>query len=190
VELAALIAVCVLAAWTFRPGSTESTGMNLTAYQNPVNRLEVAFPPSWHRAQFPMFARSINPRSILALSTFPIPRGSGRGECGMVPSQVREGVGRTGAAVLVSELYVEQPGFGPKLMRQFPRRPVHFRLEAKHELKAPGASREWLFQFTDRGRLLIAAAVLGRDSSAGLRIDVVRILDGLRFGPVRVGRTT
>jgi hypothetical protein len=186
-----MVAVCVLAAWAFRPGSTQSTGMNLTSYQDPVNGLEVAFPSSWQRAQFPMFAPILNPRSILALSTFPIPRGAGRGECGMVPSQVQEGVGRAGAAVLITELYAEQRGFGPKLVRQFPRRPVHFRLAAEHELKTPGDSREWLFQFIDRGRLLIAAVVLGPNASAELRMDVIRVLDGLRFGSVRpAGRTT
>lgn len=108
----------------------------------------------------------------------------------MVPSQVQEGVGRAGAAVLISELYAEQRGFGSKLMRQFPNRPVHFGLAPDHELKAPGTSREWLFQFMDRGRLLIAAVVLGPNASAELRMDVIRVLDGLRFGPVRLGRTT
>ena len=130
-----------------------------------------------------MFARIVNPRSILALSTFPIPRGAGRGECGYVPSQVLDGVGRAGAAVLISELYSEPRGLGPKLMSQFPKRPVHFRLDAEHELKTPGPSREWLVQFMDRGRLSIAAVVLGPDASAALRMDVIRVLKGLRFGP-------
>jgi hypothetical protein len=163
-------------------------GMKLSSYQDPVNRLEVEFPSSWHRAQFPMFARIVNPRSILALSTFPIRRGAGRGECGFVPSQVREGVRRAGGAVLISELYPEARGFGPRLVRRFPKRPVHFRLDVEHELKSPGATREWLFQFMDRGRLLIAAVVLGPDVPAELRVDVIRVLDGLRFDRVRPGR--
>jgi hypothetical protein len=133
-----------------------------------------------------MFARILNPRSILALATFAIPRGAGRGECGVVPSQVLDGVGRGGAAVLITELYRSPGGGIAKLARRTPERPAHFRLDSHDELRTPGTlSQEWLFNFRDSGRLLIGAVVLGPAVSADLRADVVRVLDGLRFDPGR-----
>jgi hypothetical protein len=156
-----------------------------TSYEDEGHGLAVEFPSSWQRAEFPMFARIVNPRSILALSTFAIPHGAGRGECGYVPSQVEEGVGRAGAAVLISELYREPGGIGPKVVRRTPKRSTGFQLAAENELRTPGTpSREWLFNFKDGGRLLTAAVVLGPDVSGGLRADVIRVLDGLRFNPL------
>lgn len=184
-----LVAVCVLAAWALGSGSTETAGMNLSSYRDPVNRLEVAFPSSWQRARFPMFARIVNPRSILALSTFPIPHGAGKGECGYVPSQVQEGVGRAGAAVLIIERYPEPGGVEGKLARRTPARPASFQLHAQDELRTLDTrSREWLFNFTDSGRLLSAAVVIGPDVSTGLRADVIRVLNSLRFGPLAPAR--
>jgi hypothetical protein len=164
--------------------------MKLTSYQDPVNRLEAAFPFSWQRAQFPMFAPIVNPRSILTLSTFAIPRGAGRGECGYFPSQVLAGVDRAGAAVMIYELHRSPGGYGPKLARQTPKRPARFHLDKTHAVQMAGASGEWLFPFKEDGRLLTAAVVLGPNASAELRMDVIRVLDGLRFGPVRPGKTT
>jgi hypothetical protein len=160
-----------------------------TSYEDAGHGLAAEFPSSWQRAAFPMFTRIVNPRSILALSTFAIPRGAGRGECGYVPSQVQEGVGRAGAAVLISELYREPGGIGPKVARRTPERPTRFQLDAEIELRTAGTpSHEWLFNFKDGGRLLTAAVVLGPDVSAGLRANVIRVLDGLRFNPPPPGR--
>jgi hypothetical protein len=164
--------------------------MNLSSYMDSGNRLAVEFPSSWHRAGFPMFAPIVNPRSILTLSTSAIPRGAGRGECGYFPSQVLAGVDRAGAAVMIYELYRSPGGYGPKLVRQTPKRPARFHLDKTHAVKVAGASGEWLFLFKEDGRLLTAAVVLGPNASAELRMDVIRVLDGLQFGPVRPGRTT
>ncbi|HEY6672704.1 MAG TPA: hypothetical protein VIZ91_09420 [Solirubrobacterales bacterium] len=105
-----------------------------------------------------------------------------------MPSQVREGVGRAGAAVLIYELHREPGGVEPNLARRTAARPAGFQLDAQDELRTPDApSREWLFNFRDGGRLLTASVVLGPDVSTGLRVDVVRVLNGLRFRPLAPG---
>jgi hypothetical protein len=166
-------------------GDAASGSGRWASYEDNDHGLAVEIPSSWQRAAFPMFARIVNPRSILAVSTFPIPPGAGHGECGYVPSQVRDGVGRTGAAVLISELYLDSRGAEPKFARRIPARPTGFQLGSEHEQRTAGApSREWLFNFKDGGRLLTAAVVLGPDVSAGIRADVIRVLNGLRFRPM------
>jgi hypothetical protein len=103
----------------------------------------------------------------------------------MVPSQVQYGVGRVGAAVLISERYPEPGGIERKLARRTRPHPGSFQLGAQDELRTPDTpSREWRFNFRDSGRLLSAAVVLGPDVSTGLRADVLRVLNSLRFGPL------
>jgi hypothetical protein len=181
--LAALITVCGISGWVLPRASTETRGMLLSSYKDSANRLAVEFPVSWHRAGFPMFAPIVNPKSILTLSTFAIPRGAGQGECGSFPSQVLAGVGRAGAAVMIYELYRSPGGYGPKLIRQTPKRPAVFHLDKSHGVRMPGASEQWLFQFKEEGRLLTAAVVLGPAAPPALRRDAIRILDGLRIAP-------
>jgi hypothetical protein len=124
-----------------------------------------------------MFPRIINPRSILTVSTFAIPRGAGRGECGYVPSQVRDGVGAAGAVVLLAELYAP----GAKLLRRTPPRPAAYHLDESHLQRMPGPSNEWLFNFKAEDRFLTAAVVLGPQASPRLRRDVVAVLGSLVF---------
>jgi hypothetical protein len=177
------------AAALFGTGGAEDGSESWNSYEDDGHGLSVEFPPSWERAASPMFARIVNPRSILALSTFAIPRGAGRGECGVVPSQVTDGAGRTGAAVLVSETYREPGGASAKVVRRTPQRPARFRLSPESEARTPGEpAREWLLSFMDGGRLLTAAVVLGPDAPAGLRADAVGVLNSLRFRPPEPGR--
>jgi hypothetical protein len=140
-----------------------------------------------------MFPSIINPRSILTVSTFAIPRGADKGECGLVPARVRERVGRIGAAVLITELFRSPGGFGDKFVRQTPTRPASFRLDEARTLShsylgdargrgAPGADpEEWVYLFQDQGRIFNAAVVLGPEASGHVRRDVVAVLDSLRF---------
>lgn len=168
--------------------SAANAGRSWTSYEDSEHGLSVEVPSSWRRAARPMFARIVNPRSILALSTFAIPRGAGRGECGIVPAQVLAGAGRAGAAVLVSELYREPGGAGAGLAPRPPERPARFQLNAESEQPTPGApAREWRFDFRDGGRLLTGAVVLGPDAPTGLRADAVGVLNSLRFRPLARG---
>lgn len=162
----------------------------MNSYKDSGNRLAIEFPSSWHRAGFPMFARIVNPKSILTLSTFAIRRGAGQRECGYFPSRVLGGVGRAGAAVMIYELYRSPGGFGSQTIRQTPQRPVGFHLNKAHGVSMPGASEEWLFHFKEDGRLLTAAVVLGPTAPTSVRRDVIRILDGLRLGPRTGGRAS
>lgn len=148
-------------------------------YQAAGRGFSVEYPPSWHRAAFPMFPRIINPRSILAVSSFAVPRGAGKGECGVVPSEARDGVGPAGAAVLLAELY----GPSPKLLRRTRTRPEVFQLSGSHLQRMTGPPNEWLFSFKEHDRLLTAAVVLGPQASPRLHRDVLAVLDSLRFDP-------
>jgi hypothetical protein len=175
--VAALISA--LAAGGLGQGTPAGARSGWSKYRDTRHGFSVEYPASWRRARFPMFPPIINPRSLLAVSTFPIPRGAGRGECGYVPSQVIERVGAAGAAVLLTELY----GPGAKLLLRTQTRPQGFQLDRSHLQRIPGPSKEWLFNFKVRDRFLTAAVVLGQQASQQLRREAVAVLDGLRFDP-------
>jgi hypothetical protein len=179
VGILAVALLCVYAAGDLNLGSRAGAHPGWTEYQSAERGFSVEYPASWQRAAFPMFPRIINPRSILAVSTFAIPRGAGKRECGIVPSQVRDRVGAAGAAVLLTEFY----GPSAKLLRRSQPRPQAFHLDRSHLQREPGPSKEWLFNFKERDRMLTAAVVLGAHASPRLRRDVVGILDSLRFDP-------
>jgi hypothetical protein len=169
--------VCAYAVGELSPGSRAGAQPGWTKYRNAGRGFSVEYPASWKRAAFPMFPPIINPKSILAVSTFPIPPGAGKRECGIVPSQVRDRAGTAGAAVLLTEFY----GASPRLLRRTPRRPRAFQLDGSHLQRMPGPSKEWLFNFNERDRMLTAAVVLGAHASPRLRRDAVAVLDSLRF---------
>jgi hypothetical protein len=167
-------------------GSTHAgAGTGWAHYRDGEHGFSVEYPPSWRRADFPLFPPIINPRSILAVSTFAIPRGAGRHECGVVPSQVLHRVGARGAAVLLTELY----GPSRKLLRRTPPRPEVFRLNARPDKWMSGPSDVWRFDFRERDRLLTVAVVLGPRASPELRRDVLAVLDSLRFDRRSPGST-
>jgi hypothetical protein len=169
--------LCIYATGNLGPGTRANARAGWSEYRDAQRGFSVQFPAYWRRADFPMFPPIFNPKSILAVSTFAIPRGAGKGECGIVPSQVDRGVGRLGAAVLLTESF----GLPPKVLRHTSSRPRRFRLDESHLQRPSGRSDEWFFNFRDHQRLLTAAVVLGPDASEGLRHDAVAVLDSLRF---------
>jgi hypothetical protein len=171
--------LCAYAAGGLNLGSRAGAQPGWSEYQNAERGFSVEYPASWQRAASPMFPPIINPKSILAVSTFAIPRGAGKRECGIVPSQVRDRVGAAGAAVLLTEFY----GPSPKLLRRTQPRPEAFHLDRSHLQPESGPSNEWLFNFKERDRMLTAAVVLGAHASPRLRRDAVAVLDSLRFDP-------
>jgi hypothetical protein len=179
VGILAAAALCAYVAGGVNRETRAGAHPGWTEYRSTERGFSVEYPASWERADSPMFPPIINPKSILAVSTFVIPRGAGRGECGYVPSQVRDGVGRAGAAILLAELY----GPSPNLLRRTRSRPEAFHLDSSHLQRMPGPSNEWLFNFKVRDRFLTAAVVLGPQASPQLRRDVVAMLHSLRFDP-------
>lgn len=180
IALPALLAaalLCVYAAGDLGGSPQAGAGTGWNHYRSPGRGFSVEFPPSWRRAPFALFPPIINPRSILAVSTFPIPRGAGRGECGIVPSEVSERVGAAGAAVLLTELY----GPSAKLLRRTQPRPAAFELRRSERM--PGSSNQWWATFRVRDRLLTVAVVLGPQAPPQLRRDALAVLDSLRFDP-------
>lgn len=174
-------------------GTPAGTEAGWTEFQDDKAGISVDYPTSWNRADFPMFPSIVDPRSILTVSTFPIPRGGDGGECGFVPSRVRARVGRDGAAVLIWAYHLPPGDRGRKNLRTVPARPTSFHLDEKHRIsyphlqtprgrQTPGAdAQEWVYPFRDRGRMLTAAVLLGPKASAESRRDALAVLESLRF---------
>ena len=176
-------------------GSRAGAQPGWTDYQNAERGFWVEYPASWKRTDSPMFPSILEPRSILTVSTFAIPPGGDRGECGFIPSRVGARVGRDGAAVLIFEHFASPGGFGSKFLRRTPIRPANFHLDEAHGLSSPyfasprgrltpGAeSNVWEFPFQDEGRIFVATVLLGSQASAERGRDAVDVLDSLRFRP-------
>jgi hypothetical protein len=179
--------LCEYAAGDLNLGSRAGADPGRTQYQNARRGFSVEYPASWKRAASPMFPLIIEPRSILTVSTFAIPPGRDRGECGLIPSRVRARVGRDGAVVAIYAYHLRG-----KSLRRFSARPTRFQLDAKHHLsssyfqsprggRTPGADGdEWLFPFRDEGRTFSATVLLGPKASAERRRDAVAVLNSLR----------
>ena len=142
----------------------------------------VAVPDGWHRAEASLTPNLIDPREILAVATFPFPRG---GE----PCDSLERVPAAEAFVTVQER-----AHGADGREGFPARPASF----EPDPQLPGLSEwpycdgyaeppipmlDYWFGFSDVGRAFHVFVGIGKDAPSEVRRDAFDILDSLRFDP-------
>ena len=143
----------------------------------------VSYPSSWHRARRSLTPHLSDPHEILTVGTGRLPVGGPR--CAQVPVNALEAVGATGALVSIQERAPVNADGG------FPPRPSHFQLRPTPSLEisaclAPhGRPRLSWIAFRDHGRHFYALVAVGRRATSRTRAEAARVLDSLRFNPVR-----
>jgi hypothetical protein len=133
-----------------------------------------AQPGGWHLTMPPISSLSV-PRERLLLTSYRADRG---GNCG--PDRAERELPADGALVYLME-------YRPSAKRSaFPPRPAHFRLR-RADLGNYECWRvpSYLIRFRDAGRLFQLHVALGPHATAAHRAQVLRILDSLRFEPLR-----
>jgi hypothetical protein len=143
----------------------------------------VRFPDSWYRAAQPVSPKLTEPREILALATFPLPRYRPT-NCEAFGGSARSEMGRDDVFLTVLERGYERDSE----WLDFPPRPEHFGPTdprpgepGEHGCgDPPGATVYWR-NFSDAGRRFHTLVVIGADAPASARNQAWGILDSLRF---------
>ena len=142
-----------------------------------TDELTVRYPKTWFatkRALTPV----TNPRQVLAVASYPLPRGNG-GADGCAPKAALDRLPPNGAFVFGWEFSVPSPsGLRPA---DFPRRPAHFLLAKLTESDCLG--RSYMLRFRDAGRFFQIHVALGSHASSSTRTTVLRIVDSFRATP-------
>ena len=143
----------------------------------------VTYPSIWHRATSSLTPHLSDPHEILTLGTGPLSVGGPR--CAQVPVNALEAVGPTGALITIQERSPMTADGG------FPPRPKHFQLRPTPSLEIPAClARDrrprlsWI-AFRDHGRHFYALVGLGRRATSQTREQTERVLQSLRFTPIR-----
>jgi hypothetical protein len=143
----------------------------------------VTVPEGWHEAQTSLTPSLIDPREILTVATFALPRAGGL-------CDALERVPPAEAFVTVQER-----GRGAYGREGFPTRPATFGPDpelpgssvwpycAGGDHRPPIPMLDYWFGFSDAGRAFHVFVGIGRDAPADVRRDAFRVLDSLRFDP-------
>jgi hypothetical protein len=120
--LALLAAGCGGASEALQTGpTTTSEAPEWTTFELPEARLTVSHPPDWLRAPERLMPGLVDPRELVALSTFDARRGGEN--CAHMPENAIEDMGPADALVVVEERRAESEGGTPS---DYPPRPGHF----------------------------------------------------------------
>jgi hypothetical protein len=144
----------------------------------------VRFPGTWYRAAKPVSPKLRDPREILALATFPLPRYRPT-NCEAFGGSARTEMGRYDVFLTVLERGYDRDSE----WLDFPPRPEHFGptepRPGEHGCGDPlGATVFWR-RFSDAGRHFYTLVVIGADAPESAREQAWGILDSLRFDPDR-----
>ncbi len=135
--------------------------------------VSLRYPAGWHATARPLTSVA-DPAQIVAIASYPLPRGSAGG-CS--PREALDRVQPKGAFIFGWEYTATRS----LRKRDFPRRPRHFRLTNYASYGCLGPS--YLLRFRDAGRFFQIHVVLGRRASRATRATVIRVLDSFRAAP-------
>jgi hypothetical protein len=159
-------------------------------YRDDANGFSVQIPPGWQRSRGTLVPNLLDPREILSLGTYTLrPDGSGPACDTQLPLGTLQGLGSGGVFVWITEsnparVIGEERGVAPKP------RPKHFgaqetrTLDCSSQLFTPALVANSV-AFSDHGRWINAYVVFGANASQERKDQTWRMLDTLRFDPVR-----
>ena len=144
--------------------------------------ISYSYPCDWHRPPAPL-TRSIDPREVLALATYPLGgRGEGGGPCVAAGAAVAA-MPRSGALIWLLEYRPPRGDVWADLPRErFPHRPERFEL-SRDDLQPGlcGAGLGTSVAFRDADRPFQLWLLMGDEVSDARLGEIREILDGLRF---------
>jgi hypothetical protein len=146
----------------------------------------VSYPSGWMRSAEPLLPGLVDPRELVALSTFDA-RPSGE-NCVHMPENAIEDMGPKDALVVIEE---RLPNFedGSGTLADYPERPEHFgsssgyTSEAVDCLDRPKEFFDRLISFRDSGRRFYAYIAFGSETPDAIRAQGWTILDRLEIQP-------
>ena len=159
-----------------------ATDPDWTTYEIPEASLAVTYPSSWARSTDPLMPNLVDPKELVALSTFPA-RPGGK-NCAHMPENAIEDMGPTDALVLIEERVgdSEDDAVAPA---DYPRRPAQFGpgtgypSEAVDCLDQRKEFFDRLIPFSDAGRHFYAYVALGAETPTEVSAEAWTILDRL-----------
>jgi hypothetical protein len=152
-----------------------------TVHQRPAMGYSLTIPEGWRRADRPVDRKTTNPREVVVIATFDVPRREGGG-CGPFYDHALDHMEDDEGFVAIRERLGNEVAGPP----DFPDRPVAFELRpAKPEpggCRAHGrrSFRRWWIPFEDRGRDFYAQVGIGVDAPDSIRRDAESALNGFR----------
>jgi hypothetical protein len=183
--LALLAAGCGGASEALQTGpTTTSEAPEWTTFELPEARLTVSHPPDWLRAPERLMPGLVDPRELVALSTFDARRGGEN--CAHMPENAIEDMGPADALVVVEERLAESEGGTPS---DYPPRPGHFGSGEGYPSEAVDCldrRKEFLdrfIPFSDVGRHFYAYVAFGPETPSAVRTEAWAILDRLEIAP-------
>ena len=156
-----------------------------TTYEIPEAALVVTYPSSWARSTDPLMPNLVDPKELVALSTFPARPGGAN--CAHMPENAIEDMGPTDALVVIQER-VGGPEDGTVAPADYPRRPAQFGPETGYPSEAVDCldRRKAFFDryiaFSDSGRRFYAYVALGAEAPPEVSAEAWAILDRLEVG--------
>ena len=159
------------------------TAPGWVSFRSALYHYTVSYPSNWHRATRSLTPHLSDPHEIFTVGTGRLPVGGPR--CAQVPVNALEAVGVTGVLITVQERGATTADGG------FPPRPKRFQLRPTPHLEIPacltphGRPRLTWIAFRDHGRHFYALVALGRSATSRTRERAARVLDSLRFSPIR-----
>jgi hypothetical protein len=129
--------------------------------------VSVRYPSAWF-ATSRALTDVTSPRRVLALSSYPIPRGPGDG---CAPREALDAM-PPGGALLFGWTYGD---VSPETARDFPPRPRHFRLTTCAHFECSGPS--YVVRFRAAGRAFQIHVAFGPRATRATRATALRILD-------------
>jgi hypothetical protein len=153
-------------------------------YRDPVLRFSATIPAGWRHADEPVDELTSNPRELLVLSTFELPRTAKASDgCGPFYDHILAHMPADQALLAIRERLGDEAGGGP----EFPRRPEAVELEPI-EPEAGGCDTDsrrrfyrWWIPFEAAGRDFYAQVDVGVDAPYSLRDHAAQVLNN--FNP-------
>jgi hypothetical protein len=142
----------------------------------------VAVPEGWHLAEASLTPTLVDPREILAVATFPLPRGG----------SVCDSLERVPPAEAF--VTVQERAHGADGREGFPARPASFEPDPElpglstwpycdGDAEPPIPMLDYWFGFSDAGRAFHVFVGIGEDAPSDVRREAFDLLDSLRFDP-------
>ncbi len=163
-----------------REGATEPPAW--TTYDVPEASLAVTYPSSWTRSVDPLLPDLVDPKVLVALSTFPARPGGEN--CAHLPENAIEDMGPTDALVVVEER-LGDPEDGAGTPGNYPGRPAQFGPSSGYPTEAVDcldhrkAFTDYLISFGDSGRRFSVYVAFGAETPAAVSAEAWAILDRL-----------
>ena len=132
--------------------------------------ISIRHPPSWFATTRQLTPVDYPPQ-VLAVASFRFPKDTRPNGC--KPEGTLAVMPPSGALIFVIE-------YAYARARDFPQRPVHFRLGSARRYECFGPRRSYLLRFREAGRFFQIDVAFGRRAGAGTRATVLGVLDSFK----------